>query len=238
MLRGMKRTPPEPAPRTDDDTRSRLLLAARDLFTTHGFRGTSTRAIAAQAGCNLSLIKYYFGSKEGLLREVLRPEIDSVHSLIETLGGDEPATPERLHGFFLGIARQMDRNRWFFRLLFAELLREDSALGGELLEPVRRNQQAGLKVLERARDAGMLRDVDLPVALLIVMGSLMFYHLGYPVAAHLVGPRSPEVIDRIGRTAADIFLHGILKKVPEARHEADPGTMHPHRTPSRKENPR
>jgi AcrR family transcriptional regulator len=207
-------TPKVPDPQPGDDTRTRLLDAARDLFIAHGFQGTSTRAIAAGAGCNLSLIKYYFGSKEGLLRAVLQPEIESVRPLIESLAGDGPPTPERLREFFLGMARQLDANRHFFRLMFAELMREDSPLGGELLEPVRRNQQSALRVLENARDAGVLRDVDLRATLLLVMGSLLFYHLAYPVASHLVGPRSPEVIDRIGSTAADVFLHGILLEKP------------------------
>ncbi len=197
--------------RGDDDTRTRLLDAARSLFITHGFQGTSTRAIAAGAGCNLSLIKYYFGSKEGLLREVLRPEIESVRTLIETLAGDGPPTAERLREFFLGMSRRLDTNRHFFRLMFAELLREDSPLSGELLEPVSLNQQSALRVLQNARDAGMLRDVDLRATLLLIMGSLMFYHLAYPVASQLVGLRSPEVVDRLGATAADVFLHGILK---------------------------
>ena len=198
------------------DTRSRLLEAARGLFITQGFRGTSTRAIAAQAGGNLSLIKYYFGSKEGLLREVLRPEIESVRALIDALDRDEPPSAGQLEAFFLGLARHIDANRRFFRLVFAELLREGSPLSQELLEPIRGNQAVGRRLLLRAKDAGMLRDVDIEVALMGIIGSLLFYHLGYPLASMLVGPRSPAVIDRIGLASADLFLHGILK------HPGDP----------------
>jgi AcrR family transcriptional regulator len=201
-----------PTARGDESTRKRLLDAGRELFTAHGFRGTSTREIAAKAGCNLSLIKYYFGSKEGLLRQVVRPEIEAVRTLIESMDSGVRPSPERLRQFFLGMARQLDANRHFFRLIFAELLRDDSPVGPELLEPIRRNQQAALRVLHRAKDHGMLRDVDLQASLLVVMGSLMFYQLAYPVASQLVGPRSTEVIDRIAATAADIFLHGILKE--------------------------
>jgi hypothetical protein len=57
----------------------------------------------------------------------------------------------------------------------------------------------------------MLRDVDLRASLVVMMGPLMFYQLAYPVASQIVGPRSPEVINLIAATAADIFLHGILK---------------------------
>jgi AcrR family transcriptional regulator len=50
-------------------TRARLLAAAREQFLRHGYRATSLRAIAAQAGVDVMLIKRYFGSKEQLFAE-------------------------------------------------------------------------------------------------------------------------------------------------------------------------
>jgi AcrR family transcriptional regulator len=47
-------------------TRAKIVLAARDAFRTDGFDKASTRAIAAAAGVNSSLIFRYFGSKSGL----------------------------------------------------------------------------------------------------------------------------------------------------------------------------
>src|SRR3954471_12078484 len=52
-------------------TRERLLEAASALFSEQGYAATGTRAIAARAACNVALISHYFGSKEGLLREVI-----------------------------------------------------------------------------------------------------------------------------------------------------------------------
>ncbi|GMV99711.1 MAG: hypothetical protein AMXMBFR84_08500 [Candidatus Hydrogenedentota bacterium] len=54
-----------------DKTRANLLNAAEALFANQGFDGTSTREIAERSGANLALIKYYFGSKEGLLEALL-----------------------------------------------------------------------------------------------------------------------------------------------------------------------
>ncbi|WP_081665440.1 TetR/AcrR family transcriptional regulator [Mycobacterium sp. UM_CSW] len=50
-------------------TRVRLLTAAREQFLRNGYRATSLRAIAAQAGVDVMLIKRYFGSKEELFAE-------------------------------------------------------------------------------------------------------------------------------------------------------------------------
>lgn len=53
------------------DSRQRLIEAGLDLFSEAGFEGASTRAIAERAGTNISAIKYYFESKEGLYEAVM-----------------------------------------------------------------------------------------------------------------------------------------------------------------------
>jgi len=52
-------------------TRELLLSAARTILNRDGAAGLSTRTVAAEAGVNLSLIHYYFGSRDGLLLAVL-----------------------------------------------------------------------------------------------------------------------------------------------------------------------
>ena len=51
------------------DTRSRIRLAALEVFADLGFEGASTREIARRADVNQGLITYYFKSKEALWRE-------------------------------------------------------------------------------------------------------------------------------------------------------------------------
>ncbi|MEV6161393.1 TetR family transcriptional regulator [Streptomyces sp. NPDC052052] len=52
-------------------TRRRLLEAARDLFAERGYEGATVRSIAERAGANQALLFRYFGSKQGLLAEVI-----------------------------------------------------------------------------------------------------------------------------------------------------------------------
>ena len=49
-----------------EETRSRIIAVAVELFGERGFEGVSTRDIAAQAGVNAPALPYYFDSKEGL----------------------------------------------------------------------------------------------------------------------------------------------------------------------------
>jgi len=55
------------------DTRRNILDSARRLLAGGGCGSTSMRAIARDAGVDAALVVHYFGSKEGLLREALKP---------------------------------------------------------------------------------------------------------------------------------------------------------------------
>jgi len=54
------------------DTRQAILEAARLRFKRDGYRTTSLRKIAADAGVDAALISYFFGSKHGLYGETLQ----------------------------------------------------------------------------------------------------------------------------------------------------------------------
>ena len=49
-----------------------IMESAEKLFAEKGFAGTSVRDIADEAGVNLAMISYYFGSKEKLLEAIFR----------------------------------------------------------------------------------------------------------------------------------------------------------------------
>lgn len=57
---------------TVDDTKQRILMAARTIFAEFGFRDGTIRDIVARARVNQAAVNYHFQNKEGLYREVLR----------------------------------------------------------------------------------------------------------------------------------------------------------------------
>ena len=50
--------------------RQTILDGAEHLFAQHGFYGVSTRQVADEAGVDVALVHYYFGTKRGLFDEV------------------------------------------------------------------------------------------------------------------------------------------------------------------------
>lgn len=56
-------------------TEQKIIEAARKIFTTKGYYATRTRDIAEESGINLSLINYYFRSKENLFRIIVEQQL-------------------------------------------------------------------------------------------------------------------------------------------------------------------
>jgi AcrR family transcriptional regulator len=54
-----------------EQTRSRLVEAARDVFSQHGFQGATVREICRRADANVAAVNYHFGSKDGLFAAAL-----------------------------------------------------------------------------------------------------------------------------------------------------------------------
>jgi AcrR family transcriptional regulator len=52
--------------RTGQQNRQRIVDAARERFTRDGYERATVRAIAADAGVDVAMVYYFFGSKEGL----------------------------------------------------------------------------------------------------------------------------------------------------------------------------
>ena len=64
------------APATQDT----LLDAAEALFAEQGFAATSLRQVTQRAGANLAAVNYHFGSKEELVKAVLRRRIEPINA--------------------------------------------------------------------------------------------------------------------------------------------------------------
>ena len=60
-----------------DETRARILAAARELFALKGTRGTTTREVADLAGVNEATVFRHFGTKHALLHAMLNQYCES-----------------------------------------------------------------------------------------------------------------------------------------------------------------
>ena len=71
------------------DKKDHILDVAEKIFSDFGFDGASTRMISSEAGVNMAMLNYYFGSKEGLFLAIFERKISSFQTLLQNIGNDE-----------------------------------------------------------------------------------------------------------------------------------------------------
>jgi len=72
----------------DSSTEAKIKEAARKMFTQKGYSATRTRDIAEEAGINLSLLNYYFRSKERLFQIVMNEKLELLFGILEPVVND------------------------------------------------------------------------------------------------------------------------------------------------------
>ncbi len=136
--------PEEIAP---DPVRERLLKAALDSFLSDEYHKVTTRLIAEKADTNISMIRYYFGNKEGLYEEMIR---DTMNPLLDVLDGQMLTSVEGLKDFFELYYETMS-NRPEFPKLILKVLALNQGPGRRFIQ----------QLLERGRTRSIQKVEDL-----------------------------------------------------------------------------
>src|SRR3954466_559922 len=98
-----------------------IITTAERLFSTKGFDGTTVRDIADEAGVNLAMISYYFGSKEKLMEALFEQRAGNIKMRVESLLKDDSLTPFQKIGLLVDehIERMM-QGKQFHRIMHCE----------------------------------------------------------------------------------------------------------------------
>ena len=96
-----KRTRGRPPAGDAADRRTAILDSARSQFAAQGFGGTSMRAIARDAGVDVSLISHYFGDKAGLLVATMELPVNPIEKIASVIEDGPDGRAERLLRTFL-----------------------------------------------------------------------------------------------------------------------------------------
>jgi TetR/AcrR family transcriptional regulator len=182
--------------RDSERSRARLLDAALEEFSRHGFAGARVGDIAERAGVNAQLIAYYFGGKDGLYRALLESWLAD-----EAGFADPEMSLEDLIAAY--IKAGVDDPRRARLLLWAGLAYEEgddaTAAGPQDAGDLKRRQAAG----------EIPADLDPEVLQLALMGMILA-PLSLPqVARGLTGlePTDPKFTKRYAEQLARIVRH-------------------------------
>jgi len=129
-----------------------ILFHAERLFAENGFNGTSTREIAAAAHVNISMLSYYFGSKDNLLEKIfefrMKERLDYAYQVLESKEGN---SFEKLILIVDRYIERVDQHRNFHRIFQRELLTQKNE---QTLGYLRENKKMFLQMYERLIEGG------------------------------------------------------------------------------------
>ncbi len=110
---------------TGPESRERIVKAAVKLFARQGFAGTGLRELSADAGVNLAMINYFFGSKKELLKEILDVFFSGYMAIArKELSGDDDLQT-KLGRFISSAITYFEAHRDYLLVTITELPHDD-----------------------------------------------------------------------------------------------------------------
>ena len=105
-----------------EETRTRILDAAEQIFAERGFASTSTREIGRLARMDKYAIHYHFKNKESLYRAVIERSFSKITGFIEGIFPQEVVSLDELERIFEKILEYMAQNTGIMKIMQRESL--------------------------------------------------------------------------------------------------------------------
>lgn len=194
-----------------DDTRTRLLEAAGEVFAEKGFEAATVREICRGAEVqNIAAINYYFGDKENLYREAVRVAFKG-HGPVVARPTFPEGTPTavKLRKFIQAFAAELigeHRRPWHFALMSRELAQPTEGCLAFVREFAKPHFEALTGILRETRPGADAEKIHL-IALSIV-GQVIHHRCARTIIAQLVGDEecARYTAERLGEHIADFSL--------------------------------
>jgi len=183
-------------------SRERILEAAARVYARHGFKGTTTRAIAIEAGVNEVTLFRTFGSKGALVEAVLIRHVDDQPPY--SLPADPVSPHEELKAF---IQFNLDRVAEMRPLLIHTMGELEERADAKEFACRGRHQIHDIitTYIRHLQDKGLASaDVDVQTAAVMLTGTVMSDVMGRPIVPDVYPPVA-EVAERY----ATLFLRAI-----------------------------
>lgn len=136
---------------TQDPVQARLLKAALECFLADEYHNVTTRRIAEKAEANASMIRYYFGNKEGLYEEMIRITMKPILDMLDSQAmSDVSGFAEYLRFYY----DTMRKHPEFPKLMLKVLALNQGPGRRFILQLLERGRSGGTRKLDELKVAG------------------------------------------------------------------------------------
>ena len=198
------------ATRIQQKNRKAILDAAVEVFSGHGFRGSTVDQIAAKAGMSKPNLLYYFRSKQAIYVAALE---DTLEEWLRPLAELDPAgDPIAEIGRYIDAKLAMSRTRPQASKLFAnEILHGAPAIGAVLGGPMKALVDEKAAVIRGWVSEGRLAPVD-PHHLIFMIWAVTQHYADFDAQVRGVlgeGGEGAHPAEQAGPTIARTFFDGL-----------------------------
>jgi TetR/AcrR family transcriptional regulator len=200
---------------TSSDSRTGILDAAELLFARRGFRSTTIKAIAGEAGVNTALLYYYFPDKQGLYHAVLERAFGGLIGEGENRLAADQDPEQSVRAFVALQASYFGRHPNRPHLFVRELLDHGAAhAAGQLTRLAATLFRSLCEIIERGQANGQFRsDLDPRRAAISIVSQVAWFQVARPAIGILVGtgPAGPSATwaDEFAAHAADFAVSAL-----------------------------
>lgn len=152
----------------------RIMEAAEELFAEKGFDGTSVRDIAEEAGVNLAMISYYFGSKERLMESLFKYRGESIKLQLENMiENKELSSLQKVYALIDNYIDRIMKQQCFHKILSRIQMVELKGITTQLIHELKRTNQELVKKLiqEGQRRGEFKKNIDVPLMIATLVGT-------------------------------------------------------------------
>lgn len=155
------------------DKKDHILDVAERVFSDVGFDGASTRMISGEAGVNMAMLNYYFGSKEGLFLAIFERRIATFRNLLDGINNDINTNAwEKLEIYIDTWIERLFNNNCFHKMLYQEIsMRKRGDLSDKINTILIENVREFQKILQQGINEGTFnKDIDLDMITSTIFG--------------------------------------------------------------------
>lgn len=152
-----------------------IIQTAEKLFADKGFDGTSVRDIADDAGVNVAMISYYFGSKEKLLEALFTYRaMDSAKKLEDLFQLKELTTLEKVYLMIDYYIDKFQTQHCFHKIMMSEQVNNKRGTTHELIHHFKKRNQQLVKQLihEGQKNGEFSKNIDVPMLMALLIGTV------------------------------------------------------------------
>lgn len=151
-----------------------IIETAEKLFASDGFEGTSVRDIAQEAGVNIAMISYYFGSKEKLMEAVFERRAVLAKMKVESLLQNKDLSPlQKVNVLIDDFVEKIMTQQQFHKIMMREqMLNKDNIIAELIHELKRKNLESIRELIKQGQTDGTFeKDIDVIMLMTTLTGT-------------------------------------------------------------------